>query len=150
MIGGKIRNGKEFYAGLIFIFFGGLAVLLARRLPMGTAMRMGPGYFPTMLGAMLVLLGVIICARGLWLREEGMKPWLLRPLLLVLGAVLAFAFLIDSFGLLTAGLALITISSLGSGECRPWEVAVLSLVLVVLALGLFVYGLGLPFKVWPA
>jgi hypothetical protein len=145
----KIRNGKDFYAGLIFFFFGVLALLLARSLPMGTAMRMGPGYFPTMLGAMLALLGLSISARGLWLGKGAIQPWFLRPLLLVSGAVLAFAFLIDTFGLLAATLALITLSSLGGQERRLWETALLSLMLMILAVGFFVYGLGLPFKVWP-
>jgi hypothetical protein len=145
----RIRNSEEFYAGLTFFSFGVLAVLLARGLPIGTTMRMGPGYFPTVLGALLALLGVIISARGLWLRKEASKPWSLRPLLLVLGAVLAFAFLIDTFGLVAATLALITLSCMGGREGRLWETALLSLMLMILAVGLFVYGLGLPFKVWP-
>jgi hypothetical protein len=145
----KSHKSTDCYAGLIFICFGVLALLLARSLPMGTAMRMGPGYFPTMLGAMLALLGLIVSARGLWLGKGAIQPWFLRPLLLVFGAVLAFAFLIDTFGLLAATLALITLSSLGGQERRLWETALLSLMLMVLAVGLFVYGLGLPFKVWP-
>lgn len=147
--GTRIRHSKDFYAGLIFIFFGGLAVLLARGLPMGTAMRMGPGYFPTSVGGTLALLGAVVAARALWWSSEAIKPWMLRPLLLVLGAVLVFAFLIDSLGLVPATLALILISSLGGGEFRLWEVVLLSLVLAVLAVSLFVYGLGLPLRVWP-
>ena len=145
----KIRNSKDFYAGLIFVFFGALSLLVARSYPMGTALRMGPGYLPTVLGSLLVLLGLIVTARALWLSGEAIKPLALRPLVFVLGATLAFALLIQSFGLIFATLALVIMSSVGGWEFRLREVAVLALVVTALAVALFVYGLGLPFNVWP-
>lgn len=145
----KIRYRRDFYSGLIFIFFGALAVLIARYYPMGTAVRMGPGYFPTILGGALALLGLIVSARSLWLSGEAIKLLALRPLVFVLGATLAFAYLIEPLGLVLATLALVIISSLGGWGFRLREVALLSLVLAVLAVGLFVYGLGLPFNMWP-
>lgn len=144
-----IRNRKDFFTGLIFLFFGGLAMVVARHYPMGTVMRMGPGYFPSVLGGLLALLGVVIALRALWLRGEAPTPLALRPLLLVLGAVLAFALLVHSLGLVLATLALVVMSCAGGLEFHSREVAVLYLVLAALALGLFVYGLGLPFKLWP-
>jgi hypothetical protein len=145
----EIRNSKDFYSGLIFILFGLFVVVVARSYPMGTALRMGPGYFPTLLGAILALLGLVIAVRGLWISGEVLKRGAFRPLLLVLGAVLAFAFLIESLGLVLATLVLVVTSSLAGEEFRLHEVAVLCLALTALAVGLFVYGLGLPFKVWP-
>ncbi|MBI5967269.1 MAG: tripartite tricarboxylate transporter TctB family protein, partial [Deltaproteobacteria bacterium] len=62
----KIRNPKDLYAGLVFIFFGVFALLMARSYPMGNAMRMGPGYFPSILGGSLALLGLVVAARSLW------------------------------------------------------------------------------------
>ncbi len=146
----EIRNTKDFYSGLIFLSFGFLAILIARYYPMGSAARMGPGYFPSLVGGVLSALGFIIMGRALWIRGEQMKSWALRPLLFVLVAVLAFAFLIRPFGLVLAILALVTVSCLGSWEFRLREAVALFLLLAAMAIGVFIYGLGLPFNVWPA
>lgn len=116
---------------------------------MGTADHMGPGYLPNVLGVILILLGLIISGRSLSLSGETMEPIALRPLLLVTLALLAFTFFVQPFGLVLATLSLVVISSLGSSEFRLREVVLLYLVLAVLAVGLFVYLLKIPFRVWP-
>jgi len=141
--------GKDFFAGLVFLGFGAGAILIARGYPMGGAMRMGPGYFPTVLGGLLVLLGLVLVARAFWLRDEPVEAWAFRPLLLVHGAVVAFALTVRPLGLVVATLALVGLSRLGGWDFRVLEVAALFLFLAALAIGLFVYGLGLPFGVWP-
>ena len=145
----RIRRRQDLWAGVFFVAVGVLAVLLARAYPIGTAMRMGPGYFPTVLGALVALLGIVIAIRGACLAGAELAPWGLRPLVLVLGGVLLFAALVRPLGLVVATLALVVTSSLGNREARLAEVAGLGLFLAALALGVFVYGLGLPFRVWP-
>jgi NADH:ubiquinone oxidoreductase subunit 2 (subunit N) len=145
----KISNRKDFYAGLIFLFFGILTLAINRSYPMGTAARMGPGFFPFLLGIVVALLGFLIAARSLMGKVEEVQPLAMRPLVLVLGAVVAFAILIQPLGLLLGVLALVVISSLGGPEWRLRDVVILYFVLAAMAVGLFVYGLGLPFKVWP-
>jgi hypothetical protein len=145
----KIPIGKDFYSGVVFISFGLTAMLVARNYPVGTADRMGPGYFPVIVGGMLTLLGLVIAVVALWRSSEAIKLEGLRALLLVHGGVLAFAAVINPLGLVLALLVLIVISCLGSQEFRIPEVITLYLVLTAMALGLFVYGLGLSFKVWP-
>lgn len=145
----RIQNRKDFYSGLIFIFFGILCAAVAGTYPLGEARRMGPGYFPSILGSILALLGLVISGRSLRGRRETIKAWAFRPVVLVLAAIAAFALLVDSLGLVLAALALVVISCLGSGEFRLREVTVLFLTLAILGIGLFVYGLELPFKVWP-
>ncbi len=145
----RIQNSRDFYAGLVFILFGVLAAAGSRNYPLGTAARMGPGYFPHLVGWVLTLLGLAIGVRALWLRGEAIKPWAFRPLLLVLGSVVAFALLVNTLGLVLAILALLVIACLGGGEFRAPEVGILFLLLAALSVGLFVYGLGLPFALWP-
>lgn len=145
----KIQNSRDFYAGLVFISFGVLAVAGSRNYPLGTAARMGPGYFPYLIGWILTLLGLVIGVRALWLSGEPIKKWAWRPLLMVLGSVFAFAFLVNTLGLVLAILALVVISCLGGGEFRTLEVGILFLLLAALSVGLFVWGLGLPFALWP-
>ncbi len=142
-------GGKDFFAGLVFLGFGAGAVAIARGYPMGSAMRMGPGYFPTLLGGLLVLLGLALVARAFWLGDEPVEAWAFRPLLLVHGAVVAFALAVQPLGLVVAILALVGLSRLGGEDFRALEVAALFFFLTALAIGLFVYGLGLPFRVWP-
>ncbi len=144
----KIRSRMDFYAGGIFIFFGIFALVVARDYEMGTTMRMGPGYFPSLLGGILVVIGLIISFQSLWVNGEPIKPWNFRPLL-ILGAVVVFAFMLEPLGLAAAIFALTIISSLGGVEFDFREVIVLYLVLLAMDIGLFIYGLGLPFKVWP-
>ncbi len=146
----KIRNSKDFYAGVLFIFFGLVAMLeAASSYPIGTAVHMGPGIFPIILGGILILLGIIVAARALWLGGEAIEPISLRPVLLVLGAMMMFALLVEPLGLLLALLALVFLSALGGWEFRIREVIVLYMALAVLAIGVFVYGVGIPFSLWP-
>lgn len=148
-MGIKIRSPKDFYSGLVFILFGVLAIALSRDYPMGSAMRMGPGYFPAILGGLLILLGFVIAGRALFVGAEGIKGGAVRPLLMVLGAVVAFAFMVQPLGLVLATLALVVISCLGGWEFRFREMVLLYLMLAALAVGLFIYGVGLQIKVWP-
>ena len=145
----RIQSKKDFYAGLLFTFFGAFTLLAARRYPVGTASRMGAGYFPYMLGGALAIIGLFIVVRALWARGEPINPWSLRPLLLVTGAVVGFALLVRPLGLILATLTMIITSSLGNTESRIGEVAVLCLVLVGMAVVLFAWGLGIPFNIWP-
>jgi len=146
----RIRSPREFCAGLIFLFFGVLAAYIARDYPMGSAVRMGPGYFPYILGILLALLGVVICLKGLVVHGERIESASLRALLLVLGAVGVFAGTIESAGIVIATTLLVGIGAAASPESRLREVAVLVVFLLALAVGVFTYGLGLPFKIFPA
>ncbi len=145
----RVRNWKDLYSGLIFVFFGAAFFIVARNYPMGTALRMGPSYFPTILGGLLAILGVIIALRSLAVTGEPISPIGFRPLLLILAAVLLYGFLLDRFGLIAATVALIFVSALAGHEFRFKEVLILTVILVALSVGAFVYGLGLPFPLWP-
>ena len=145
----QIRNPKDFYAGLIFIVVGVAALLIGRDYSLGTTTRMGPGYFPALLGGLLTLLGLIISLRSLLSDGPAVGQIGFRPLVLILASMLAFAGLLEPAGLVIATAALIAIGCLGSVESRARDVIVLGIALIAVALGLFVYGLGLPMKIWP-
>ncbi len=145
----QVKNRKDLYAGLIFVAFGALFAIIARDYPMGSALRMGPAYFPTVLGTMLVVLGAIIAARSLFLTGEPIAPFGYREIGLILGALILFGALLDHLGLVISTVVLIFLGSLAGHEFRVKEVAVVAAVLVALAVGVFYYGLGLPFHIWP-
>lgn len=125
------------------------ALLIGRDYSLGTTTRMGPGYFPALLGALLTVLGLIISLRSLLIDGPVVGHIGFRPLVLILASMLAFAYLLEPAGLVIATAALIAIGCLGSVESRARDVIILSIALIAVALGLFVYSLGLPMKIWP-
>jgi NADH:ubiquinone oxidoreductase subunit 2 (subunit N) len=145
----KFSQSKDLIAGLIFVFFGIAAIWLARDYPMGSARRMGPAYFPTIIGGALAMLGLIISARSFQSLSEPVRLPALRPLIMIIGAVVGFALLLKPLGLVLALLVLILISCLGGSQFRLREVAILYIVLALIAVIFFVYGLGLQFSLWP-
>ena len=147
----KLKNAKDFWSGVMFVAFGLAFVGFARQYDMGTAARMGPAYFPTVLGGLLVLLGAYIGFKGISVAAEDgqVDKFYFKPLLWVLGAVVAFGLLLRLGGLLVALAALIIISSVGSGEFKWKEVLPLTIGLSVLVLAVFIWGLGLTIPVLP-
>jgi hypothetical protein len=148
----KIGDAKEFWSGVMFAVFGLFFVVFARQYDMGTAARMGPAFFPTMLGGLLLLLGIGIALRGILADTQDGKVarFHFKPLLFVLGAVVAFGLLLRPAGLLVALAALVVISSLGSDEFRLRDVLLLTVGLGILVLAVFIYGLGMTVPVLPA
>ncbi len=147
----KIKGPKEFWAGLMFIAFGLFFLLWAQtHYQMGSAVRMGPGYFPSVLGGLLAFLGLLVLIDSFV--EEGPKvpAFHFRPLLMILIACLAFAYTLKPLGLVGATAALVFIGALGGHEFRLREVAILYVVLIVFSVLVFVKGLTLPFPIWPA
>lgn len=148
----RIRHQKDFWSGVMFLAAGLAFAGFAQRYDLGTAQRMGPGYFPTVLGGLLAVLGLVIAIRGLAREERGGKiePFHFGTLAVVLGAVALFALLLRPAGLVAALLVLIGVSAYASHEFRVREVIPLALVLVALVLSVFIWGLGMVVPVWPA
>ncbi len=148
----RIRHQKDFWSGVLFFALGLAFVGFARDYAMGTASRMGPGYFPTVLGGLLAVLGLVIAVRGLSRgdRRGDVERFHFGPLIVVLGAVLLFGVLLRPAGLVAAALVLIGVSAYASHEFSLREIVPLAVVLVMLVLAVFVWGLGMVIPVWPA
>ncbi len=148
----KIRDQKNFWSGLMFIAFGLFFVGWAQQYDMGSAARMGPAFFPTMLGGLMFLLGVIVTIEGLATEHADGKiePFNFRALVLVLGSVLAFGLLLRPAGLIVSLFVLICVSSLGSHEFKLRDVLLLSVGMSLLVYAVFIYGLNMTIPVWPA
>jgi len=145
----KIRSMKDFSAGLMFIGIGGLFAIGANQYPMGTAVRMGPAYFPSILGWGTVILGLFVLVDSFIEADEAPPPVAWRPLVLVIASVVAFAALINTGGLITATIVQIIMSALGGHEFK-WKEAIISAVLMsVTVWAIFDKALGLPFKLFP-
>ncbi|HEY6966120.1 MAG TPA: tripartite tricarboxylate transporter TctB family protein [Burkholderiales bacterium] len=146
----KIKSPQDFWAGLMFIAFGVFFLVVAQlNYQMGTAVRMGPGYFPTVLGGILAVLGAIVLTGSLAVEGPPVAKLHFRPLIFILISSLAFAYLLKPLGLVLSGMALVFISAYGGHEFKWKEVAILSVVLVIFSVLVFVKALVLPFPICP-
>src|SRR5262245_43437584 len=145
----NVSRSKDFWAGIMFLGFAAVAVLAARGYTLGTAGRMGPGYFPMALGLLLGLLGLIIAARSLLSADGPIDGLKLRPLVCLVAGVCLFGLLIERLGLVLTLIAVVAVAAFASRESRSIEVAALAAGLAAFSLGAFVYVLRLPLPVWP-
>jgi len=144
-----VRNPKDLLAGLLFMAFGMAALVISHSYHIGEASRMGPGYFPRVLGILLLVLGAVLAAaRGLRPTFEPQPEWHWRPLVIVLLSVGTFS-LAPWLGLVLTGLLLVFISSMASREFRWKEALVSGAIQGLAAVAIFVYGLGIPLPIWP-
>jgi putative tricarboxylic transport membrane protein len=146
----RIRAPKDFWSGVMFCGFAVVAVLAARGYSLGSAGKMGPGYFPLLLGFVLGALGVVLIARSVVLEGEPIARLQLWPLLIIAVAVCLFGALIEPLGLVVALAALIALSAWAGPQFRWQETLALAAALIVFSIGVFVYALGLPLNVWPS
>lgn len=142
-----IRHPKDFWSGIVFLFFGLSAVILGQDYEMGSAGRMGPAYFPTALGIMLTLVGAASLVRSFFRPGEPIGRIYYRELALVLVAVLLFGFLVRDAGLIPATLVLILLSSYASQKFNLAKSVALAIGASLFAVGLFVKLLGLPMPI---
>ncbi|WP_332692588.1 tripartite tricarboxylate transporter TctB family protein [Devosia sp.] len=132
----------------MFIGFGLAAIIVSREYPMGTAMRMGPGYFPTYVGGLLILFGVILAAQAFVSKGEGVTGFAWRPVLVLSAAFLVFGFAMDHIGFIPSLVILIVGSALAGKEFRILEVVILTAVMTAASVGIFIYGIELPFRLF--
>lgn len=139
-----IKN-KDFLAGAMLIATGIAAILIARGYPFGSTFRMGPGYFPSVLGGVLTLFGLSLLIRGLRSTERIEGGWSPRALIVLPLSFVLFGWLMDHAGFVPALAVLIFGSAAGGSEFKFGEVALLTAVLTALSVGIFIWGLGLPY-----
>jgi hypothetical protein len=145
----SIRSPKDLLSGLIFVAFGIAAIVLGSAYPLGTAARMGPGYFPRILGILLIVLGAAIVLRSLRVKGEPLPGWKWRPFLIITISVILFGIVLLPFGLVLSTIMLIIFASFASTEFRLKEALISGVVLAALCVGVFVIGLKLQLPIWP-
>jgi F0F1-type ATP synthase membrane subunit c/vacuolar-type H+-ATPase subunit K len=137
----RIKSQQDFGAAVMLILFGLVGLWFGREYPVGTASQMGPGYMPMALSWALIIFGVVLGLRAVALRGPGIESVRLRSNILVLGAILGFALLIQSAGLAISIFVVTVLSALASTESRWKETIALGLFLTVFCVLVFIYGL---------
>ncbi|MBM3530259.1 MAG: tripartite tricarboxylate transporter TctB family protein [Alphaproteobacteria bacterium] len=146
----RIRSQSNFWCGLLFAALGVTVMILARDYRIGSAARMGPGYFPMLLGALLALLGLTLTVPALFRDGPAFPRLHLRPLAFVLLGIAAFGVTLEYLGFVLAVAALVVIGGLADPDLRPVEIAGVALFMAVFSVGVFAVLLGMPLTLWPA
>lgn len=155
-----IKSQKDFFSGLMFTVVGASFAYGATQYNIGTGGRMGPGYFPLLLGVILAVLGAIIMFKALVVEtQDGEKigQWAWKPLFYIIGANLLFGIMLGGLpsiglppmGLIAGVFALTIVASLAGDSFNLKEVLVLSSILSMGSYLAFVLLLKLQFPVWP-
>jgi hypothetical protein len=139
-----IRGTKDFWTGLIYIFFGSGAILIARDYDMGRAVKMGPAYFPTVLGGLLILIGILSITRSFLKEGTPIGSFTFRGLGLVVVSVVLFGLIVRGAGVAIA-LPLLVFASASASKRFQWvPTLLLASGLTVFCVFVFLKGLGVP------
>lgn len=146
---GRLKSPKDLVAGLMFMAIGALGLVVGWHYPKGSLVRLGTGVFPAILSWGLVIIGALVFAQGLLVRGPAMGRWAWRPVLLVGLAASLFALLIEPAGLVIAMVVLMGLGALAGNDHTPLAFTIFTVVMVLLAVGIFIWALGMPIKVFP-
>ncbi len=139
------RNNRDFFGGLMYIVTGAVGWWIARDYPFGSALRMGPGYFPSVLAAMMVAFGVAIMMMGFKNKIKITGNWSIRALIVLPLATAVFGWMMEEAGFIPAMLVLIPFSAAAGREFKVVEISLLTVGLTILSTLMFIKGLGLPY-----
>lgn len=156
----NIKSQKDFFSGLMFMAVGVAFAWGATNYNVGTGARMGPGYFPLLLGILMAILGAAIVLESMVVEtEDGEKigKWAWKPLFFIIAANLVFGLMlgglpgigIPAMGLIAGIYALTFIASLAGEEFNLKAVLILATVLAIMSYVAFIMLLKLQFPVWP-
>ncbi len=148
----KIRNQRDFGAGIMYMVIGLFFAIVATRYNMGTAAKMGPGYFPFYLGLLMALLGLLVLVRSMGAKAtiETIPKFNWKIIIQITGAVVLYALLLPRMGFLVAVVVLVLVSASASKDFT-WKGSLLNATfLVIFTYSVFVVGLKLQFPLLPA
>lgn len=144
----RVKSQQDFGAGLLFIFIGIAGVYFGRDLTYGTAMRMGPGFFPTWLSWIIIGIGAVIAFRGLTFDGPTINPPKIRPIIFILGSIVVFGYIINVVGLAITTVVLTVLAAYARPKPGLIETLVFGAGMALFAVLAFVYGLGQPLPAW--
>jgi putative tricarboxylic transport membrane protein len=139
-----MKNPKDFWAGVIYLGMGVATVAIAREYPMGTAVKMGPAYFPTVLGGLLCLIGLVSLIRSFFTSGEAIGAFALKGVSLIAASVVLFGLLARGAGLVPALGVLVVCSAYASIQFRWKSAMLLAAGLIVFCALVFIKLLGVP------
>jgi hypothetical protein len=144
----RIKSPQDVGAALVFMAIGLAGVYFGRDLTFGTSARMGPGYFPLILSCLIFGIGVIVGFKGLTIAGPSIEPVQLRPIIVIVAAILGFGYLVDKIGLAITAALLTILAGFARRDVKLLESFLQAAGHAVFSVLLFVYGLSQPFPAW--
>jgi hypothetical protein len=144
----RVKGPQDLGAGIILVAIGAAGLYFGWDLARGTAARMGPGYFPMILSALILGLGLIIGLRGLALEGPPLEGTRLRPIAFVIAAILTFGYLIDYIGLALVAVILTLLAAYARPDAKLGENLILGIGIALFSVAVFVYALGQALPPW--
>jgi len=141
----ELKKNKDFWSGLMLIIIGAGAMFLAKDYRFGSALNMGPGFFPSVLGGILFAFGIITMVVGLRSGEKIRGNLSIRAIILLPLSLVLFGILVEHVGFIPALTALILVAAAAGRQFKFAEVLPLAALLIVVSIGVFIWGLGLPY-----
>ena len=141
------RTRRGILAGLVFVAFGGAFAVGALSYPLGTTERMGPGFFPLLLGVLLAVVGVVLAVKPHDADTEPMTRPSWRALVFLLGALLVFGLTIRGLGLMPTVFVTSLLAAFASRETGPLGALGMAVALTAISYAVFVVALQLPLPV---
>lgn len=141
---------QDMAAGGVFLLAGLFMLVAGRSYPLGTLLRVGPGFLPLVIGILLLVVGGILVARGGLRGAPAAEAIVLRPLALIPLAIFAFSQMIELLGLVSTGSLVMLFAATAGQEFRWREQVPLAIGATLAASALFIHVLGLPMRYWPA
>jgi hypothetical protein len=141
---------KELAFGLFLVALAAVAFYASSGLSVGTAADMGPGYVPRMLTWTILGFGAAFCIAGVLKAAQPFPALAWRPLAAILAGIAVFALLFANQGLVLASIGTVMVAGTAAGPVRWGRLALFGPILAAFSVLLFVKGLSLPFRAWPA
>ena len=139
-----IRNPKDFWSGVLYSLVGSIALIVGRDYGMGTALKMGAAYFPSLLGGLLILVGLVSVLRSFLVPGEPIGAFALKKVILIVASVIVFGFIVRGLGLAIALPLLTVMSACASSRFRWGPTIAMASGLTIFCILVFVKGLGVP------
>jgi hypothetical protein len=146
----RVRTGKDFWSGVMFVCFAVVGLYASRNYAMGSSGQMGPRYFPLMLGILLGAIGLLLIVRTLIHGDERVEGLGLRALVFVVIGVVLFGVCIQPLGLVVSVAVTAVIVAFAGNDAKSIEVLLLTAALIGLSAGIFHFALQLPLPLWPS
>jgi hypothetical protein len=144
----RIKNPQDFGAAVVFILFGICGIYFGRTLNFGTAAQMGPAYFPYYLSWCVIGIGAILGARSLVLDGPAIERPRLRPLLMIVIAVLIFGYVIEYIGIVAGTVGMVVVAAYARRTVNLVETLILAGSITLFVVAVFVWGLRQPLPLW--
>jgi hypothetical protein len=144
----RIKSPQDVGAAVVFMAIGLAGAYFGSDLAFGTSARMGPGYFPLILSCVIFGIGIIVGFKGLTIEGPAIEPVQLRPISVIVAAILGFGYLVDKIGLAITAALLTVLAGFARRDVNLLETLLLAVGLAIFSVLLFVYGLSQPFPAW--